>query len=71
MHMLSNDQSGGVGARGVLSRMSHACVLCGALCYCDMEDHDQPPPADCTHECDEDWEDDIEDAVTFPVHTIS
>ncbi len=31
--------------------MSHACVDCGMVCYCDMEDHEQDQPDDCTHEC--------------------
>lgn len=31
--------------------MSHECPECGQTCYCDMEDHDQPTPDDCTHEC--------------------
>jgi len=39
--------------------MSHSCPLCWQYCDCDMEDHDQPEPADCTHCCDEpDWDED-------------
>ena len=40
----------------------HECQLCGSACFCDMEDHGQPAPSNCTHECapesDEDdfWE---------------
>jgi hypothetical protein len=30
----------------------HTCILCGAACYCDMEDHESPQPADCIHMCD-------------------
>jgi len=33
--------------------MSHACPDCGMVCCCDMEDHDQPQPEDCTHVCAE------------------
>jgi hypothetical protein len=29
--------------------MSHECPECGMVCGCDMEDHDQPQPDDCTH----------------------
>jgi hypothetical protein len=39
--------------------VSHECEECGQHCYCDMEDHDQPQPADCTHVCD-DMDDDLD-----------
>ncbi len=39
--------------------MSHECLICMQVCFCDMEDHDNPTPADCCHECAEgDGEDD-------------
>lgn len=34
--------------------MSHECPLCFQVCYCDMEDHDQPQPDDCIHICEDD-----------------
>ena len=30
--------------------MAHECPECGQYCYCDIEDHDQPAPDDCS--CD-------------------
>lgn len=47
--------------------MSHEFVICGQMCYCDGEDHGQPAPADCIHDCgpeyeegefDDDWDED-------------
>lgn len=38
----------------------HECPECGQVCYCDMEDHDQPAPPDCKHECEEDDDEDEE-----------
>jgi len=38
----------------------HDCDLCDEACDCDMEDHYQPQPADCTHVCD-DRDDDGDD----------
>lgn len=37
----------------------HECDECGQYCACDMEDHDQPQPDDCTHVCDDDDDDDV------------
>lgn len=34
--------------------MAHTCMDCGQECYCDMEDHHQDTPSDCTHQCDDD-----------------
>lgn len=34
------------------NEMSHECPMCGQECYCDGEDHGQPAPDDCSHECD-------------------
>lgn len=31
--------------------MSHECPECGQWCYCDGEDHGQPAPDDCSHDC--------------------
>lgn len=39
----------------------HECDECGYYCDCDMEDHDQPQPVDCTHICDDDADDDPDD----------
>lgn len=36
----------------------HDCDLCGDACDCDMEDHYQSQPDDCTHECEDDDSDD-------------
>ena len=36
----------------------HECPRCWQACDCDGEDHEQPAPADCQHDCDEDAEDD-------------
>ena len=36
--------------------MAHECPECGQECYCDMEDHWQEAPDDCSHEC-QDFED--------------
>lgn len=38
--------------------MSHECPECGQTCYCDMEDHDQEAPDDCSHECPPEDDDD-------------
>jgi hypothetical protein len=39
--------------------MAHECPECGMMCYCDMEDTMLPlTPADCGHECDEEFDDD-------------
>ena len=40
----------------------HECGICGEVCDCDMEDHMQPMPDDCEHECseDEEYDDDFE-----------
>lgn len=35
----------------------HTCDLCGQACYCDMEDHENPMPADCSHLCADDPDD--------------
>lgn len=32
----------------------HDCPECESACYCDMEDHWQSAPDDCSHDCDED-----------------
>jgi hypothetical protein len=37
----------------------HECPECGMACDCDGEDHGQPAPDDCCHEC-EDEEDEEE-----------
>jgi hypothetical protein len=40
----------------------HTCIECGSVCYCDMEDHENPMPADCSHVCDDyDSDDDFYD----------
>lgn len=39
----------------------HDCDLCGQACDCDMEDHYQSQPADCTHICDDENDDEDED----------
>lgn len=41
----------------------HDCPECGGACHCDGEDHYQPAPINCTHECDfdDDDEDDYDD----------
>lgn len=39
----------------------HDCPECGGACDCDGEDHHQPAPDDCMHECQGDDEDDPED----------
>jgi hypothetical protein len=31
----------------------HDCPHCGEACDCDGEDHEQPAPDDCVHECDD------------------
>ncbi len=31
----------------------HDCPECDEVCYCDMEDHEQDAPDDCSHECDD------------------
>jgi hypothetical protein len=36
----------------------HDCDLCGEYCDCDMEDHHNPQPDDCTHVCDDEEDDD-------------
>jgi len=33
--------------------MAHECPDCGQECYCDMEDHGQEAPGDCSHVCEE------------------
>lgn len=38
--------------------MAHECPDCGQLCYCDMEDHEQPAPDDCCHACAEETDED-------------
>jgi hypothetical protein len=35
----------------------HICVYCGQACYCGMEDHENPQPIDCDHQCDDDLDD--------------
>jgi len=30
----------------------HECPTCGEMCDCDGEDHGQPAPEDCDHQCD-------------------
>jgi len=37
--------------------MAHECHICGQVCYCDGEDHDQPSPSDCSHDCQDDEDD--------------
>jgi len=39
----------------------HECPECYDACYCDGEDHGQPAPPDCTHACQEDWDEEEED----------
>ena len=39
----------------------HDCDICGQACDCDMEDHYQSQPDDCTHVCDEDGDFDDDD----------
>lgn len=34
--------------------MSHECINCGMVCYCDMDDIDWLMPDDCTHQCEHD-----------------
>ena len=34
----------------------HSCPECHMACNCDMEDHEQDAPDDCTH-CEGDFED--------------
>lgn len=38
----------------------HRCRYCGFYCDCDGEDHDQPSPPECPHDCspDEDGDED-------------
>lgn len=36
----------------------HVCPNCLQVCDCDMEDHWQEAPDDCSHECDEDGDGD-------------
>lgn len=36
----------------------HDCPICGESCDCDMEDHEQPAPEDCDHQCEFDDDDD-------------
>ena len=36
--------------------MAHNCPECEELCYCDMEDHYQQAPDDCSHECKDEAE---------------
>lgn len=43
--------------------MAHTCMDCGQECYCDMEDHHQPTPSDCSHQCDDD--DDLDGVIGF------
>lgn len=31
----------------------HHCLTCGAICYCDGGDHENPMPANCNHQCDD------------------
>lgn len=31
----------------------HDCPRCDSACYCDLEDHYQPAPHDCSHDCQE------------------
>lgn len=35
----------------------HECPNCGDSCDCDGEDHSQPAPDDCSHDCEEDDDD--------------
>jgi len=35
----------------------HDCPHCEMACDCDMEDHYQSAPDDCSHECDEEGDD--------------
>lgn len=30
----------------------HDCPECNEACYCDGEDHENPTPDDCNHDCD-------------------
>lgn len=30
----------------------HECPYCYDVCYCDLEDHENDPPDDCSHLCD-------------------
>jgi hypothetical protein len=43
--------------------MAHEGPDCGQVCYCDMEDHEQPAPDDCLHVCDGE-EDSFDDFMT-------
>lgn len=44
----------------------HDCPDCDMACACDMEDHYQSAPANCSHECDEDELEDDEDFELLP-----
>jgi hypothetical protein len=46
----------------------HDCPNCGSACYCDMEDHEQPAPANCRHECDPTDAIDDRDDCDFDCH---
>lgn len=37
--------------------MAHNCPECGEQCWCDMEDHYNPLPGDCVHDCEPEDED--------------
>ena len=49
----------------------HDCDRCYMACACDLEDHYQPAPFDCRHECEEASYDDDEwpesDDEEFPL----
>jgi hypothetical protein len=32
----------------------HECPKCSQMCDCDLEDHEQPAPVVCWHDCEED-----------------
>lgn len=38
----------------------HDCDECGQYCDCDMEDHYQSQPDDCTHVCNPDDDEDAD-----------
>lgn len=34
----------------------HECPECGSACDCDGEDHEQPAPNDCSHDCEANYD---------------
>lgn len=41
----------------------HDCPDCEMACDCDWEDHYQPAPFNCSHDCDDEYEDDDDEDV--------